>query len=387
MTLSVPKKLRKAIVIGGDSYNTLGIVRSLGEHSIPVYLIIISDRESYVAKSKYVVKSWVIRSASEDLLHILVNNFCDEDEEPVLFPGTDEVVGIIDNNLDLLKEKYILPSINGEQGSISRLMNKKTMNDLSYNFGFLVPKSWQVNLSSTLDIPEKLDFPCIVKPVLSAEGVKTDIVICDNQEMLKKSLLKLQEHYDRVLIQEYISDTKNSIKIGVVGCVSTGGNVLCPAVITKIREYPQNTGTLTYAQVRRNMEALDMDKIVEYFTYIGYQGIFDIEFKYSNNKVYFIETNFRHGSPGYALTKGGVNIPLFWYMSACGEKVNHLNKVVKKDYRLMVETWDIKHVLAGNLGLSRWLRDFFRTKALLFLDFKDLKPVIARIYLEITNKN
>ena len=55
----------KAIVIGSDHYNTLGVIRSLGEKGIPVYLILITQNEGFVDKSKYVAQSWSVHSSEK----------------------------------------------------------------------------------------------------------------------------------------------------------------------------------------------------------------------------------------------------------------------------------------------------------------------------------
>lgn len=234
---------RKAIVIGNDCYNTLGIVRSLGEKGVPVYLILITNRKGYVNKSKYVVQSWSIAVPTEELIPLLDEHFNEEEARPVVFPVTDDVVRIIDNNLDSLRTKYIMLNIKGIQGNVAGLMHKKAMNDVASEFGFITPRTWEIALNGQSVYLDGLVFPCIVKPVLSEEGRKTDMVICENQTSLEQDLLRLSASYSRVLIQEYIEDDKDLKKIGIIGCVTIGGEIVSPAVMVKVREYPLNTGT------------------------------------------------------------------------------------------------------------------------------------------------
>lgn len=62
-----------------------------------------------------------------------------------------------------------------------------------------------------------MKYPCIVKPVISAEGDKRDIAICNSENQLLNVLEKLREkHYKRVLIQEYLTI---DYEIDVFGCV------------------------------------------------------------------------------------------------------------------------------------------------------------------------
>lgn len=138
---------------------------------------------------------------------------------------------------------------------------------------------------------------------------------------------------------------------------------------------------MTYAKVFKTVDGFDIGKIAKFLKSIGYAGIYDIEFKYVNGVAYFIEINFRHGSPGYALTKAGVNIPFIWYLEACGLPINDMKKKIDADYYLMVETWDIRHILNGNIKITHWLKDLLRTKAFLFFSLKDVRPVIARLLM------
>lgn len=139
---AVQKFSRKAIVIGNDCYNTLGVIRSLGEEGVPVYLILITGGKGYVNKSKYIVQSWLIDEPNTHLLPILEKISNGKTEKPVIFPVTDEVVRIIDNNLAHLTKKYVVPNINNTQGRVATLMIKRVMNETAGEFGFAVPKTW-----------------------------------------------------------------------------------------------------------------------------------------------------------------------------------------------------------------------------------------------------
>ena len=176
----------KAIVIGSDHYNTLGVIRSLGEKGIPVYLILITQNEGFVDKSKYVAQSWSVHSSEKKILEILIRNFNNEEFKPVIIPTSDFAVKIIDENLDMLKYKYITPNIKNTQGKITKLMNKKTMNEIAIKSGLTVPKTWEIFLNNQYRLPDELTFPCIVKPISSVEGKKEDIVVCKNQLALEK---------------------------------------------------------------------------------------------------------------------------------------------------------------------------------------------------------
>lgn len=370
----------KAIVIGGDHPNTLGVVRSLGEEGVPVYLILVSAKIGYVSKSKYVTKTWRIENLEKELINILEGNFQNEEYKPIIIPTSDPVMESLDNNLEALKHKYILPNIDEIQGRVSQLMNKNIMNEIACKSGLTVPKSWEVELNNEdIDISKETVYPCIVKPLNSIDGKKSDIVICQNKLDLKKNLLNLKDNYDRVLIQEYI-DGQDAKMIEIIGCVTLNNKeIIIPGIIEKQREYPLVAGSTSYALSTRKSRYINNDSIHIFINKLNYVGIFDLEFKYANGKTYFIEINFRNGAPGYVLTKMGVNIPYIWYLNACGSDTNNLLKEIDKDFNFMMETIDIRHVLNGDLNFFSWIKDLIDTKAFLFFNLKDMKPLISRI--------
>lgn len=370
----------KAIVIGGNHYNTLGVIRSLGEKGVPVYLILISEKENYICKSKYVTKFWQVIKSEKEIINVLLNNFDDEEFKPVIMPTSDFGVEVLDKNFNLFKNKYILPNIDNLEGKITYLMNKKIMNEIAFESGLTVPKSFEVELNNKeICLPEEIIYPCIVKPLSSIDGKKEDIVVCKNELELKKSLLDLKQDYHIVLIQEYIYGPDSKM-IEIIGCVTTNGKeIIIPAIIEKIREYPLMAGSTSYALATTESQYINNNNIHAFMKKLNYTGIFDLEFKYANGKTYFIEINFRNGAPGYALTKRGINIPYIWYLEATGQNIDNINKKISENFNFMMEVRDFRHVLKGDVKIYSWIKDLINTKVFLFFNFKDMKPAISRI--------
>ncbi|MGI6423717.1 MAG: ATP-grasp domain-containing protein [Tepidanaerobacteraceae bacterium] len=378
-SVDITSKVRnKVIVIGTDHYNTLGVVRSLGEKGIPIYLILIAQKEAFVNKSKYVTQRWLVDSSEKGILDILIRNFNNEKYKPIIIPTSDFAVKIIDDNLDMLKAKYITPNIKNTQGKITKLMNKKTMNEIAIKSGLTVPKTWEIFLNNQYRFPDELTFPCIVKPVCSVEGKKEDIVVCKNQLALKNNLFKLKNSYNRVLIQEYV-DGEDAIMVNIAGYIAINRHIILPAIIEKVREYPLNTGSTSYAKaVKSSVYVKNVNKIYGFLSNLGYSGLFDIDFKFAKNKLYFIEINFRNGASGYALTKAGVNLPYLWYLEASGLNIDKFKNEIDKDFYFMMEFMDIRHVLNGDVKVITWLKDLIRTRSFLFINLKDMKPLLFK---------
>lgn len=373
------KMKNKAIVIGGDHHNTLGVIRSLGEKDIEVYAIVISGKMSHITKSKYILKSWIVDLDEDKIMDILLKEFSNEKYRPIIFPTSDFAVNVIDKNLYILNSKYITSNSNNVENKINNLMNKKIMSKIAKESGFLVPQSWEINLHNIpLKIPSDIVYPCIIKPLNSVIGTKQDIIKCIDLLEVQECLSKLKERYNSVLLQEFI--TKES-EMGIVGCVTLKNKeIIMPGVIKKIREYPLGSGSSSFAKITNDFEYLDEKSVLSFFERINYSGIFDMEFLHANGKTYFLEVNFRNGGNGYASTKAGVNIIYLWYLESSGFDISLMKKKIDKDTKFMMDTRDFRHVLNGDLGLSKWISDLLNTGAFLFINFKDMKPWISKVF-------
>lgn len=372
------KKLQnKVIVIGGNHHNGLGVIRSLGERGAKVYLIVNTTSKSFISKSKYIINSWGIEE-EEGILEILLKEFNNEQFKPIIIPTADFAANLIDKNFNKLKEKYILPNAEEKEGQIACLMNKSIMNKIASDSGLKVPKYWSVNLDGEADIlPKDMMYPCIVKPLLSVEGKRQDIVICHHKKELISKLKYMSKDYKRVLIQQYI---EKKGELGILGCVTQRGKeIIAPGIIKKYREYPLNSGSSSYASVYNNPEDyLEQKPIYNFLKNLRYTGIFDMEFLYDKKDIYFIEINFRNGGNGYSLTKAGINIIYLWCLEAAEIDITSESRVISEKTNFMMDTRDFRHVINGDLSIGKWIRDLLNTKAFLVFNFKDMKPFIFK---------
>lgn len=374
-----PKIPNKVIVIGGNHHNALGIIRSLGQNGVNVYLIVTEKKKSFITKSKYVSQYWNTTENEEEIIKILIDNFNDEREEPIIVPSSDKAANIIDKNFNLLSKKYILPNCGNKEGYISYLMNKEVMCKIASSLGLRTPKTWVIDLNEEDDILlQDIIYPCIMKPLRSVDGHRQDIIICEDYNDTKVTINKFRSMgYHEVLIQQFIKKEK---EVGIVGCVTLNSKeIIIPGIIKKLREFPLNSGSSSFAKVDFDIDKyLDVGKIKKFLYKIQYYGIFDMEFLYSNKKLYFIEINFRNGGNSYALTKAGANVVYLWCLDAAGYNISNKTKKIEESLYFMMDTRDFRHVINGDLNLFKWILDFFRTKAFLVFNIKDIKPFIFK---------
>ena len=212
-------KNNKVILIGGNNHSGLGAVRSFGVNGINPYGIIISsdeDESRFVEKSKYWKRVWRVNS-EEEAVELILSKFAEETLPPVLIPWSDSAEKCIDRNLDRLKGMFIVPSINGEAGSVVSLMNKYSQIEFATKHDIPVVKTLMLDLKN-INIPDAMVFPCIIKPVASYEGNKLDIGKCKNLEELETKIERLRR------LDGLVKNTAIiwSLVLGVLGCLIFG---------------------------------------------------------------------------------------------------------------------------------------------------------------------
>ena len=208
--------MNKAVIIGKDHHNALGIVESLGRKGVYSYLVILTlHKKSYVAHSKYVKQGWCCAN-EDDVLNTLINNFTDKENKAVAYACDDTAADILDKNHDLLSKIMFLPTV-AKAGTLNEWMRKEKMSSLAENVGMKVPKTW---ISRNSEIPVDIQFPVITKAHSSVEGGKSNLHICKNKDELE-TVMK-SNHCEIMVIQQYI---EKIFEFQLIGC-SLGG--ACP---------------------------------------------------------------------------------------------------------------------------------------------------------------
>lgn len=368
------KKEQKVILIGGDHYNGLALVRMFGEHGLHPYGIIVgrNSGQGFLRKSKYWNRIWCIES-DEEILPILKENFNDEEDKPVIIPYSDGATSILDIHLQEFKGRFILSSINSEPGKIYELMDKGKQVEFAKACGLNIAKSFEIFLDSEYPINE-IPFPCIGKPIVSCEGDKKDIKKIENRTEMVAYLDALKNKgYTRILIQEYVKIDK---EYDVEGFVNNNENIyFCNE---KVRTWPNVGGPTAYAfSVDEQSLNHEIDKIVLKLKELGYSGLFDIEIFKVKGKFFFNEINWRNSAVCFAAKQSGVNYPLYWYYSITGQEYELVNA---REYGIyaMNELLDFQHVKNRDVSPIKWISQLKRSKARAYYDKRDPEPLRQR---------
>ena len=369
----------KVILIGGNHHNGLGLARSFGVNGIKPYGVIVGEgaEHGFVRKSKYWAKTWAIKS-DDEIVEFLLNAFQNEKEKPVVIPYSDGAAEEIDLNLDRLKEHFLLPSIGGQQGKIAELMDKQKQVEFAQTYGIPMAKSCVVDLND-IRLPEDMIYPCIVKPVVSAEGEKSDIRKCDTETQTVAYLQELREKgYHRFLVQEYLIYDTEYLMVG-----SISGQNQCWFNSKKIRVWPVVGGSSSCLQVTSENNVQEFfDEVRNAFGQVGYDGIFDVEALRVGEKIYLNEINWRNSGTIYPVFGSKVYYPVNWYYWKTENQSpeNFIRTCLDDTVYTMDESLDLRHVACGNITLRQWLNDKKKARAFAIWNATDLKPTMVQYF-------
>ncbi|MDE5611502.1 MAG: ATP-grasp domain-containing protein [Odoribacter sp.] len=362
----------KVIVFGGSHHNTLGLVRSLGEESVDVYVVIHGVTSSFVSQSIYITECKFVKNGNEGIEYI-IQNFSKENLKPIILCSSDEAACIVDVNYDRLKDDFFFANA-GKAGRITNYMNKEELVRLAKECGFNVPRSWSI--SNKYPIQNDISFPCITKPLLSVQGSKADMFVCHTKQELEENLLRRKEFCSQFQLQEYL---EKDYEISLLGYINKKKLVL-PGVIKKIREYPIKRGSSSFAVLLPFDEFdIERDAIKEILERIGYTGLFSIEFIRYEGKNYFLEINFRNDGNGYIPVAAGVNLPYLLCLSLLGIENENMQMTVHKPYFFMADFRDFRHIFDKRLTLQRWWKDLRKTDIFLVYNKYDKTPFICEL--------
>ena len=212
--------------------------------------------------------------------------------------------GVAQSYFEYLKVPYthsgVISSFNAMNKIISKeifIKNKiKTPKFLSINKMEFNKKKILSNITS-----KKIKFPIVIKPI--NEGSSLGVEICKNKEKLFRSINRLINKYQEIIIEEYIAGQE--IQVAVINGNSIGAIELIPkrlfydykAKYTK----KANTQHVMPARLPKNKYAEVLKIAKKTHTVLKCRGVTRSDFKYHNNNFYLLEINTQPGMTSLSL--------------------------------------------------------------------------------------
>lgn len=364
-------KNHSVVVFATEHYNTLGLIRSLGEAGMEPDYIAVKGKAKVASTSKYINKCYFVDSIEEGY-EILLREYGDLEEKVIVLCMEDKVLGIMDEHYDEINHKFIMFS-SGAKGRTLEFMDKFKILELAKKYGLKTLDTIVVNKG---DIPDNLAYPIITKSISpTVGGWKSDVHICENEEELKKAYNSIRS--PQVVIQKYI-EKKNEYCLDGIS-FNRGKSVLIP--IESTYNYLIKGYYSPYMTVVPFLND-DMQKALNgMFAEIGFEGIYSVEFLIDQQDVYyFSEINFRHSTWGYAATVAGTNMPELWVKGMIEGSIPADSKKKFEPFTAMVEPIDYqKRVVEREMELKEWVGEFLDCKCPFYFNKYDLEPFFEMI--------
>lgn len=360
------------VVFGFEHYNPLGIVRTLGEAGLsPIGIIVRNDRK-VTSKSKYLKKIYFVDSIEEGYT-LLLNKYGKGDKKTFVYASDDQLTNYVDKRYSELKDRFYFYNA-GEDSRLAIFQDKANILALANKYGLNYAKTYEVNKG---EIPEGLDYPIITKASISTiDNWKDDMFVCNNKQELQEAYKHIKS--EKVLIQKYV---KKKGELSLEGfAVNNGKDVYFTT--TNNDNYALNMTYCPYATIYTFKNQNILGSLRNMFKEVKYDGIFSCDFLVGDDdKLYFLEINFRNSALSYASTIAGMPLPVLWARGMIDpESVKDCVKEIDTPFMSMNEVEDYKtRVKQQGLSTIKWIKDFNNAKCKYYLGRNDPRPLISVI--------
>lgn len=358
------------IVLGNDHTNTLGVVQCLGREGYNVVVFMWGTKTGIVNSSRYIKFIYTARDIQE-CIDLIILKYNKSSYKIPIIPCCDLAALFLEKNSSKLNNIFLFGYATNY--SLLDLSEKENQVKLAKESGFNVPKTWRGEMS----ILKELQYPCIIKPLISCKGAKSDIRVCKSELDFLRNIKDL--HYtSRSIIQQYI---EKDFEISILGCALKNGKVIIPCVENKLTLYPKNVGLECLVNLQPLNDFNIITNIESLIHKIGYVGVFSVEMMHSkfDDKFYFTEINLRNDGANALIYKYGVNLPL-----------NHIEDLMDrpltifKNYKPGFYIWDMHHFLSlihCDINPFKWINDLRKSQGLMCYFSDDKRP----FYKQYTN--
>jgi D-aspartate ligase len=310
------------VVIGSD-FQSLGVVRSLHERNVPVFLI---EYEHGIARFSRHVRRWAVKhdlfSGDNGVDFMLALARREQLDGWVLFANNDDGVKFLSRNRAALSDTYRVPV--PPWNVTHNFYDKGRAYRLAEKAGISIPLMYDTESLDSL-LEQDLCFPLVLKPKFKEnyyEKTHRKAIRVENREQLIVEFQQMASLIppSQIVVQELIPGGPRNLYS--YGTVFDGERALAGMTAKRSRQHPMDFGhATTFA------ETVDVPEIEElairFLRALGYHGIAEVEFMYDTrtNCFKFIEMNGRVWGWHTLAKAAGVNLPYALYEFATDHEV------------------------------------------------------------------
>jgi D-aspartate ligase len=380
-----PGKKVGAVIIGGH-FQGLGLLRSLGQKNIPVYLL---DTAQCIGRfSRYTwgfSKCPDVKDESRFLEFLTSLAVSKSLQGWIIYPNDDETVFFLARNKERLEEYYRVSTPGWD--SVRYAYDKALTYDIAAGCGVNIPETFYPG--STAELMEReIEFPVILKPSVKepfySRTSKKAIMTKDRDNLIEeytKAVTALRPS-QKMMVQEFISGGTKSLFS--VGCLCRNGKLLARVVVCRLRQHPMDFGHATTFTTTVAIPELE-EMAAAVLAAMDYNGLAEVEFMHDarDGKYKLLEINARPWGWHTIAMAAGVDMPYLSYLDMLGEEVNQdgFTKGVKWMHLATDIPTSAIELLKGRMKLTEYLASFKGKKQFAVWSFKDPMPFVAEMIL------
>jgi len=380
-------KAMSVVVLGSDEHWGLGILRSLGRLSIPVYTASFNP-EAPAFSSRYCTGKIILsdeENFTERLLQRLLHVGRQIGRGSLLIPTSDVGTTFVADHSNDLDEWFMFPAQSSDL--VRSLCSKKQMYYLAKKSNFPTPEAtFPQCKQDVLDFLKTALFPIVIKAVygwhLQHRNIKSLSIVNSEQELVKKYEEMEDPQEPNLMLQEYIPGGDNAVWM-FNGYFNERSDCLFGITGRKIRMWPVHRGVTSLGICMKN-ETVEK-AICKFMKTIGYRGIVDIGLRYDarDGQYKVLDINPRIGATfRLFVDENGMDCARALYYDMTGEPVG-ASRVSPDGRKWFVEDLDLgSSVLCfmdGSLSLKQWVNSYRGIQEAAYLALDDPLPFLRML--------
>jgi D-aspartate ligase len=350
------------VVVLGTDYRALGVVRSLGRHGVPVWVIRQGD-DRLGALSRYAQRRLVLPEGSPEAQVNFLVTLVEEHglDGWGLMPTADETVALLSRYRDRLAGSFRVAV--DAWHIVRKTYDKRLMHVLAEEAGVEYPRTHYPHHRA--DVEElACEFPVILKPAIK-EGFNPLTVAKAWRVDTREQLLSLYGEAcelmapELVMVQELVPGG-GACQLAY-GALALGGQALASVMARRTRQYPMDFG-----RASTFVETVDMPEIAELaerlLARLGFTGLIEIEFKRDprDGRCKLLDMNARPWGWHTLSARAGVDFPYLQWRLMQGQPVPEARARTNVSWmRLSTDLpTAVREILHGHLSVRDYLRAF-----------------------------
>ena len=218
--------------------------------------------------------------------------------------GRDGEDGVAQSYFEYLKIPYTHSGVVSSYTAMNKILSKKIFikNKIKTPIFLSISKTGYIKKTINNKIEDRsINFPLVVKPI--NEGSSLGVEICENKKKLFRSIKRLLNNYQEIMLEEYIGGQE--VQVAVLNGRPLGAIELVPKRLfyDYKAKYTEEAKTKHIMPAKLNYlkykEVLKIAKKTHKI--LNCRGVTRSDFKFHNNKFYLLEINTQPGMTSLSL--------------------------------------------------------------------------------------